>query len=1219
MLQLNVHLCNFIVISVLINVNNVISSPRNKYHHRIKNFSDEDDHPIVISSAHHQLYHNDQFQSKRLPTTTTTTRQPFLHRSTVMTTDFDNQFNPFKTHLKVNVSVLPLKSRPIIVKGPTTSSTSTTTTTTTTTSTTTTPAPRVLISSSTTTTTPSSLPLSSTQANLVVQPSTTHKPPKPTKGRSELDMSTSSSVNNLTIAHPINQQDNKSGTSLLQPLTLLLMSYLANRKINSLPADRNTHGLKYLPSYPTHPLPSVINNSFYESSDHNLNDNETESRTIASWFGGLTRRLKRPKHPHRRDHTVGPGRGTIPIHYETAPISLASLHGPSLASIGRPGSSSDQMILPGLLPQPEGFPGPYNPENSVLLPPDIMENSGIKYWLDFIEKGGTTDDIPPSHYNGSPAPLPPHFSSSHHPHSPHPPSPLSPQTIFETAGSDHDEVDFNNAVKRQFKRPPIQAKPDGNRHGTRYRPNQNRPSNGGSNSGNGNNGNQGDNQKHSYGETSDSHDGTDRIGNNNNNNYDSDRHKNEMSPRCDKFTAHICVDDFEYPEQAIVDEIYKRRDIFELMYSEVKGNPSLVDGIPRDVEESYSYDIDDSSDDSDEDNDSPGDRNDVLGDERVVDPMYSAANSDSFIKSGGRQGIRSSGGNDGSSGTNGASNNNGGGSSSKDTASSGYVCPSEVLYGKPKLARNMKGDWKVIVNAAEFTQTVRMEKCLRPNQRCNYVTNIGIASRCAQVHSFHRLMVFEKGKGFYIDTFRIPTACSCHIRRTGGPTGPSPMSDLLGLNESPGTGSGSSSGSNLNGANGGTVGSNNNGHVSIGKSPTPIQLSNALWSILGSGPGNQGPTTMSGNPFSVLDNINAVNSDLLKAQLSVLSSLKNYPSLTGSISPESVLQQLTSQSDAIQNIQGLTGSFNPTTGFSSITGKSPSSNNPNDLSNNEYLLPGMIYAEEPLSFQEHSDNLGGRLSSSHPSGTFTRGSSSPLSSSSSSSSSSIPGSEMSNGGTPLVQVIHVPVSSHPLSPQLQRHHHHGSTTSNIQFPVYKQPINPTNTDLHTLTAYASASKSSADALKSERKPPDYFSTEQERNKMNVNRASDSNSNSNSNNNQNNFDSNQHDNDNDHDSNQQSTKLNETISTYDSVVLTSTPKVAVTGESNSHVTHPQETIKSNDKNDSTNNNHLITTINNKSNDTNTNSDKTLANSVSDGKVNFSYHPILEYILPSQSTS
>ena len=49
----------------------------------------------------------------------------------------------------------------------------------------------------------------------------------------------------------------------------------------------------------------------------------------------------------------------------------------------------------------------------------------------------------------------------------------------------------------------------------------------------------------------------------------------------------------------------------------------------------------------------------------------------------------------------------------------GYLCPSEVLYAMPKRARNVNGDWRVIVNNANYyTQTTRLETCLTPDSAC---------------------------------------------------------------------------------------------------------------------------------------------------------------------------------------------------------------------------------------------------------------------------------------------------------------------------------------------------------------------------------------------------------------------------------------------------------------------------------------------------------------------
>lgn len=725
-------------------------------------------------------------------------------------------------------------------------------------------------------------------------------------------------------------------SALIQPLTLLIMSYLTSRATslvnNSSDRTGTSHG----------PIERIIKNP------------ETESRTIASWIGNLAKRLRRNRPPSSRRNQNGPhahhdmssgNNYIVPIPYESVPHVSMNSHGQPPSS---PPSSSG--IFSNLIPQPEGFPGPLNPD-SILLPPDVVENSGIKYWLDLIERSNG-EDFPPA---------------------------------YQTAGSDQD--DSFNFLRRPIhrNRPPIRSNKPRRRpldlpqltFNEMVGPSGGRGPNSNPSSMMANNNNDGD----------DDGDDNDEFGTNRNDKppvHKTNHH--EVAPRCDKFTSHICVDDFEYPEQAIVDEIFKRRDIFELMYSEVKGDAPLVDGIPREVEESYSYD----------NTVNPHDGNGL--DNRIDLSKDSAAS------------------NHKNSPTHYSDNNR--------ERGPGFICPSEVLYGRPKLAKNMKGDWKVIVNAGEFTQTVRMEKCLKPNDPCNYVRSSEVASRCAQVHSFHRLMVFEKGKGFYIDTFRIPTACSCHISRQ---IGLRPMNDMVDPH-----------------------------HMT--KTPGPAQFSNTLWSILGGSNGPGGiPTDAShgggepGSPFSALDNVNSINSDLLKTQLNVLDTLKNYPQLSGHISPDNVFHHLTSneglpnmntfsdkafsasstsnENDNINDrvggpsnyphtnttpeniIKGSSGNVGASGGVGGGGGGGRGSpSNPVSIGGGsnespvEYLLPGMMYAEEPLSFPP-PDAENGHFGSV--------------------------GFGSSSSGAPLVQVIHVPVSTHPMVPRIQQHQLQ-------QYPMFKQ-------------------------------------------------------------------------------------------------------------------------------------------------------------------------------------
>lgn len=176
-------------------------------------------------------------------------------------------------------------------------------------------------------------------------------------------------------------------------------------------------------------------------------------------------------------------------------------------------------------------------------------------------------------------------------------------------------------------------------------------------------------------------------------------------PRCDKFTEDICLDDSEYPRSAIMNTIYRERSKFDLMYAESKERETQVEGLTRKQEESYTF-------------------------EHYYGPMnYGVTRSEPMD-----YGIRG-----------------------------GFACPSEITYAKPHRAKNTGGKWKVIINVAEFTQMLRLERCLRPGGNCNYISD-QLQSSCSQIYSYQRLMVFDKQKGLHVDVFRMPTGCSCFIK-----------------------------------------------------------------------------------------------------------------------------------------------------------------------------------------------------------------------------------------------------------------------------------------------------------------------------------------------------------------------------------------------------------------------------------------------------------------------
>ena len=100
----------------------------------------------------------------------------------------------------------------------------------------------------------------------------------------------------------------------------------------------------------------------------------------------------------------------------------------------------------------------------------------------------------------------------------------------------------------------------------------------------------------------------------------------------------------------------------------------------------------------------------------------------------------------------------------------GYVCPSDIFYGRPQRAVNTYGEWKVIVNLPDshgdgyekYTQTTRLEQCVYPGAPCSYIST-AYSSSCLQKHSFVRLLAYTFHQGLHIDSFKLPVACICHV------------------------------------------------------------------------------------------------------------------------------------------------------------------------------------------------------------------------------------------------------------------------------------------------------------------------------------------------------------------------------------------------------------------------------------------------------------------------
>lgn len=123
------------------------------------------------------------------------------------------------------------------------------------------------------------------------------------------------------------------------------------------------------------------------------------------------------------------------------------------------------------------------------------------------------------------------------------------------------------------------------------------------------------------------------------------------------------------------------------------------------------------------------------------------------------------------------------------------MCRSSAYMAQPRRAKNLLGQWKVVVNlpghkyrGIAISQMLRIEECSRPNSECSAppqsqqqqqqqralivaasqnTTPLPILprSRCLQHYENQRLVAWSHQQGLHLDIFRLPIACSCHIRR----------------------------------------------------------------------------------------------------------------------------------------------------------------------------------------------------------------------------------------------------------------------------------------------------------------------------------------------------------------------------------------------------------------------------------------------------------------------
>jgi len=97
------------------------------------------------------------------------------------------------------------------------------------------------------------------------------------------------------------------------------------------------------------------------------------------------------------------------------------------------------------------------------------------------------------------------------------------------------------------------------------------------------------------------------------------------------------------------------------------------------------------------------------------------------------------------------------------------LCDSYQSYEFPKVARNVNGRWRYIINIDEYQQGVTVENCItnREDAPCLYggaMGNFPEATVCRQRYTRHNLLAITADRRVAYETFLIPSACVCHIK-----------------------------------------------------------------------------------------------------------------------------------------------------------------------------------------------------------------------------------------------------------------------------------------------------------------------------------------------------------------------------------------------------------------------------------------------------------------------
>ncbi|KAK2725953.1 protein spaetzle-like isoform X2 [Artemia franciscana] len=95
------------------------------------------------------------------------------------------------------------------------------------------------------------------------------------------------------------------------------------------------------------------------------------------------------------------------------------------------------------------------------------------------------------------------------------------------------------------------------------------------------------------------------------------------------------------------------------------------------------------------------------------------------------------------------------------------LCIAESITRYPRRAKTASDNWLLVVNHENYTQGVRIEKCVAENSECflgDQLAPLGYKTVCRQKFAYRKLLAITPDGRTIAESFSTPSCCTCHVK-----------------------------------------------------------------------------------------------------------------------------------------------------------------------------------------------------------------------------------------------------------------------------------------------------------------------------------------------------------------------------------------------------------------------------------------------------------------------